>query len=145
MSLITLADAMERTRTLTRTFLVMIAITAGIVAGLLAMHSLNTHATSTGHPDTVTTAAAGSHHAHDAAPVGEAAAGECGDCAGGHDTMMWMACVLALLATVLILARISRSWQTPDPERGSPTVLLWPARRAPVHPPSLHVLCISRT
>ena len=67
MSLITFADAMGRTRTLTRTFLVMIAITAGIVAGLLAMHSLNTHATSTGHPDTIATAA--SHPAQDAAPA----------------------------------------------------------------------------
>lgn len=145
MSLITLADAMGRMRTLTRTFLVMIAITAGIVAGLLAMHSLNTHATSTGHPDTVTTATADSHHAHDAAPVGEPAAGECADCAGGHDTMMWMACVLALLVTVLILARISRSWRTADPDRGSPTVSWWPVRLAPAHPPSLTVLCISRT
>lgn len=145
MSLITLADAMGRTRTLTRTFLVMIAITVGIVAGLLAMHSLNSHATSTGHLDTVTTAPAASHHAQDATPVGEPAAGECDDCAGGHDTMMWLACVLALLVTVLILARITGTWRTTDPERGPLTVSSWPGCLAPVPPPSLIVLCISRT
>lgn len=145
MSLISLADALRRTRTLTRTFLVMIAIIAGIVAGLLAMHSLNTHATSTGHPDTVTTATADSRHAHDAAVTGEPAAGECGDCAGGHDPLTWMACVLALLVTVLFIARLRGSWRTTEHDRGSPTAPWWQARLAPAYPPSLTVLCISRT
>ena len=59
--------------------------------------------------------------------------------------MMWLACVLGLLVTVLILARITGTWRTTDPERGPLTVSSWPGCLAPVPPPSLIVLCISRT
>lgn len=147
MSLITLANAMHRSRTVTRTLLMLIAITAAIVAGLLAMHSLNTHPADAVHADTVATAPAdtGSHHT-DASPAPEGApVSGCADCSGGGD-MSWMTCVLALLVTLLVVARFHRgSWQGSTPYTVSLLAAISPARARPLRPPSLTILCISRT
>jgi hypothetical protein len=147
MSLITLAHAMHRSRTLTRTLLILVAITAGIVGGLLAMHSLNTHPTGPGHADTVAAAPAdpGSHHTDAApAPAGAPASG-CVDCSGSGN-MSWMTCVLALLVTLLLIARFHRgSWRGSTPYVASLLAAILPARARPLRPPSLTVLCISRT
>lgn len=146
MSLITLAHAMQRSRTLTRTLLILIAVTAAIVAGLLAMHSLNTHPAGAGHADTVAAAPADTgHHTGSAVAPDEAPAATCADCSGGGE-MSWMTCVLALLVSLLLIARFHRgSWRGSPPSVGALLSVLLPARARPLRPPSLTVLCISRT
>lgn len=145
MSLIALTDRVHTGRSMARTLLLLIAVTGAIIVGLLAMHSLNAHtATATGHQTTVTASAAasaGDHHA------GATATDEpCADCASGHSDMLAIACVLALLATVLLLVRPGAvmRWLSILP-RPRPSLIaalfLGPALR----PPSLTVLCISRT
>jgi hypothetical protein len=125
----------------------------GVIAGLLAMHSFNSHVTSAGHHDTVavsTLAGVADQH-HDtpttaqmpAAPTPDA---ECATCGGG-DSMTWMACVLALLVAVILLGRIGLSWRhIPLTALLAAAIARWPARaHALLPPPSLTVLCISRT
>ncbi|MEO2118748.1 MAG: DUF6153 family protein, partial [Microbacterium sp.] len=87
------------------------------------------------------TTGAGDHHA------GTTATDEpCADCGNGHSTMLAMACVLALLVTVLLLVRpgAAMRWLSilPRPRSSVASALFTgPALR----PPSLTVLCISRT
>ena len=145
MSLIALTDRLHAGRTVARTLLLLIAVTGAVIVGLLAMHSLNAHtATDTGHPASVTSTAStgsGDHHA------GSTATDEaCADCGSGHSDMLAMACVLALLATVLSLARPGavRRWLSILP-RPRPLAVSALFVRPALHPPSLTVLCISRT
>ncbi|MDJ1114109.1 DUF6153 family protein [Microbacterium dauci] len=145
MSLIALTDRLRTGRAVARTLLLLIAVTGAVIVGLLAMHSLNAHtATDTGHQATVTTAAAagaGDHHS------GATATDEpCADCGSGHSDMLAMACVLALLATVLLLIRPGavRRWLSILP-RPKPSVIAALTARPALPPPSLTVLCISRT
>lgn len=136
-------------RGLGRSLLLLIAVTAAIIAGLLAMHSLNSHT----EPAAPATAIAG--HEHGAAVDEHVAAavtgpgtvqpvtdGECADC-GGHAGMLAMACVLALLlvALLILVPRGGVSWGVAL--RAGPALI----SRAALHPrpPSLLVLCISRT
>ena len=145
MSLIALTDRIHTGRSMARTLLLLVAVTGAIIVGLLAMHSLNTHtATDTSHQTTATASAttgAGDHHA------GTTATDEpCADCGNGHSTMLAMACVLALLVTVLLLVRpgAAMRWLSilPRPRSSVASALFTgPALR----PPSLTVLCISRT
>jgi hypothetical protein len=153
MSLINVAQRVRGPRTLTHTVLAVLAVAVGIIAGLLAMHSFNSHTTSAGHHDTVavSTQAVVSGHRHEAsaAAVGSSAPTQDVGCAtcGGGDPMTWMACVLALLVATLLLGRIGLGW------RHSALIVVladattfWPARaHALPPPPSLTVLCISRT
>ena len=143
MSLIALTGRLHAGRSMVRTMLLLIALTGAVIVGLLAMHSLNTHtAADTGHQTTVATASATADDHHSAATTTDEA---CADCGSDHSSMLAMACVLALLATGLLLARLrpSRVWLSvmPRPQ---------PARTAPpgrlrLRPPSLTTLCISRT
>ncbi|MGN7969834.1 DUF6153 family protein [Microbacterium sp. 22296] len=152
MSLIAVAQQVRGPRTLTRTLLLLVAVTAAIIVGLLAMHSLNTHATTTGHAGTapatsVTTDTAGHHDVPAAVnPAGAAAdTSGCADCGDDH-AMAWMACVLALLVSVILLARVRIGWRTPARDDELRVVRArWPASAHTVLPPSLTVLCISRT
>ena len=112
MSLINVAQQVRGPRTLTHTVLAVIAVAVGIIAGLLAMHSFNSHATTAGHHDTVavSTQADVSAHHHDtseaaAVPDSPTADAGCATCGGG-DPMTWMACVLALLVATILLGRI---------------------------------------
>ncbi len=57
MSLIAVAQQVRGPRTLTRTLLLLVVVTAAIIVGLLAMHSLNTHGTTTGHASAATASA----------------------------------------------------------------------------------------
>jgi len=153
MSLINIAQQVRGPRTLTHTVLAVLAIAVGVIAGLLAMHSFNSHATSASHHDTVAVSAqadASAHH-HDtsaaaAVPDSPTADARCATCGGG-DPMTWMACVLALLVATILLGRIGLGWR----HATLITVLTaattrWPARaHALPPPPSLTVLCISRT
>ncbi|MBP0645391.1 hypothetical protein J8J17_26725, partial [Mycobacterium tuberculosis] len=67
MSLINVAQQVRGPRTLTHTVLAVLAVAVGVIAGLLAMHSFNSHATTAGHHDTVavSTQADVSAHHHD--------------------------------------------------------------------------------
>ncbi|HIE60936.1 MAG TPA: hypothetical protein EYQ02_04495 [Microbacterium sp.] len=145
MSLIALTDRVHTGRSMARTLLLLVAVTGAIIVGLLAMHSLNTHtATDTSHQTTATASAttgAGDHHA------GTTATDEpCADCGNGHSTMLAMACVLALLVTVLLLVRpgAAMRWLSILP-RPRPSVASALFTGPALRPPSLTVLCISRT
>ena len=144
MSMIALAQRLRPgPRGLGHSVLLLIAITAAIIVGLLAMHSLNSH-TETPAP---TTAAM---HEHGAADPGvadhgttqPATDGDCADC-GGHASMLAMACVLALLivSLLLFLPRVGITWGAAL--RAGPAMIARAAVLA--RPPSLLVLCISRT
>lgn len=134
-------------RGLGHSLLLLIAVTTAIIVGLLAMHSLNSHA------ETSTPASSAIHeHGTAGAAVAVAVAdhgtpqpstdGECVDC-GGHTSMLAMTCVLALLfvALLLFLPRVGHTWGAAL--RAGPT-LIAPSTALP-RPPSLLVLCISRT
>lgn len=151
MSLIALTERVGTSRNVARTLLLLVVLIGAVIVGLLAMHSLNGHATapahhitaahaediSGGHTDQATVAAV---DAHTQAVTG----GDCSDCGTGHASMLAMACVLALFVVLLLFGR-------------SPNATRWlhvflraqplPAPRALGHssPPSLIQLCISRT
>ncbi|MEV8368309.1 DUF6153 family protein [Microbacterium sp. NPDC064584] len=145
MSMIALAQRLRPgPRGLGRSVLLLIAVTAAIIVGLLAMHSLNSHT------ETAAPAAAAPMHEHGTANPGvvdhgttqPATDGDCADC-GGHASMLAMACVLALLivSLLLFLPRVGISWGAAL--RAGPALT---ARAAVLtRPPSLLVLCISRT
>ena len=128
-------------RGLGRSVLLLIGVTAAIIVGLLAMHALNSPAA---HADP---AAAVSVHEmadpvhSDAQPLTDDDG--CGDC-GDHHSMLTMACVLALLVVTLLLLVPGRgvSWMAAL-RRVGPFPLIWATTLS--KPPSLLVLCISRT
>jgi hypothetical protein len=130
-----------------RTLLLLIMLTGAVIVGLLAMHSLNTHATAeSGHHATMDTDAADTSVTGDFYSSPMAAAEECADCGTNQSGMLAMACVLALLATVLLLTHPRGSahhWLTLLPRPG-PRVLPQPDDPG-LPPPSLTVFCISRT
>lgn len=147
MSLIALTEHLRAGRSMARTLLLLIALTGAVIIGLLAMHSLNTHATAeSGHHATTATDQATASVTGDAHAATTVSAEEsCADCGTSHSGMLAMACVLALLATVLFLARPrgGQQWLALLPRPGPPT--LPPPGVPGLHPPSLTVLCISRT
>ena len=146
MSMIALAQRLRPGRRgLGRAVLVLVAVTAAIIVGLLAMHSLNN-----GHTETAAPASAAAIHEHDAMDPGVAdhgtsqlgTDGECADC-GGHAGMLAMACVLALLSVTLlfIVPRVEINPAAALRAGPAPTAR-W---TRPARPPSLLDLCISRT
>lgn len=149
MSLITLTEQLRAGRSMPRTLVLLIALTGAVIVGLLAMHSLNTHtAAEAGHHTSVAVEIHGASPDDAHASTGTASAvmdDTCADCGTGHSNMLAMACVLALLATVLLLARTrgAHQWLALLPRSGPPTVT--PPRATALAPPSLTALCISRT
>lgn len=153
MSLITVAEQVQRRGALSRTLLTIVLVTAGIIGGLLAMHSLNI---ATGHGDTAIVEAGPSgmesvmgtrdaDHGSAEPDTAAATAAGCADCRNGA-AVAWMACVLALLAAViLLLPPALRSGLAPLGEGDRPQRSAWRARARSLPPPSLKVLCISRT
>ena len=121
-----------------QSMLLLIAVSGAIILGLLAMHSLNRH--------TESAAPAPAFAVHDAGTADHgstqpATHGECADC-GGHTTMLAMACVLVLLAIsmLILMPRLGISWGAAlraGPVRNIGTTVS--------RPPSLLILCISRT
>lgn len=116
---------------LSRRVLLTLGAVLAIVAGLLAMHSLNLH-------EEHAASAATSAHQHAEAP-----AQDCGGACGGEQSTAAAACILALLVLVLVFGVLRTS-------SGAPHALRWVARMGtPVvpepAPPSLLVLSISRT
>ena len=145
--LTTIARRVHDQRTLTRTLLTVVAVAFSVIFGLLAMHSMNTHTMPSGHSETIAVAPAHAD-AHPAHASGEAAAMDetgCATCSDDHG-MSWMACVLALLIAVVLVTRPPAWWRSLT-ETPGPLLSRFVLRGAlyPLRPPSLTVLCISRT
>lgn len=146
--------------------LLAVVLAGGVLFGLLGMHALGLHGTAGAHgPGHAAVVATASHRdaahdrpgsaAHDrgdrAAPLAshegstppshDLAAALAAPSAGGTDGAA--ACVLALLGGLLLLLRHRAS---PAPVAPAATVVLRARGTLPIpRPPSLHVLCISRT
>lgn len=127
-------------RVLQRALLVVLLV-GGIVLGLLGMHALDTHGTPGAHAMAGHAAPVPAHpsaSAVHAVSVAEAAVAP-DDSAGDGGA----ACVLALLGGLLLVLHPTRAaviaplLRTLRVRAG--------AAAAPLRPPSLHVLCISRT
>ncbi len=136
--------------------LLAVALAAGVIIGLLAMHGFDAHGRGmhAGAPAAVTAHDGVAHHAgamgaHEAASAAvaapeprtaTAAAPDCASCGAGATAA---ACVLALLAAVLLLL-LPRG----TPWRGAPRPwsagVLRPLGIPAPSAPSFHVLCISR-
>ncbi len=122
-----------------RSVLLLIALTAALIVGLLAMHSLSAPAP---HAETAVAVSAlepGAAHSHDAPPVDHT----CPGC-GGHEVMLAMVCVLALLVVSMLfwVPRAGVVWGVVPGRAGPPRRAGGPLLS---RPPSLLVLCISRT
>ena len=122
-----------------RSVLLLIVLTAALIVGLLAMHALTPPAGNASPAAAVSVHEVGAAHGHDAPPADDG----CPDC-GGHDAMLAMACVLALLVVSLLflLPRAGISWGAVFGRAGP---LMVAVQAALPRPPSLLVLCISRT
>ena len=119
--------------------LLAVVLVGGVVLGLLGMHALDTHGTAGAHAMAGVSApehpSVSSAHAAGGAETAIAPADAAGD--GGA------ACVLALLGGLLLLLRPSRIALAGPLLRALRSSV--DAAAAPLRPPSLHVLCISRT
>ncbi|MFH7321704.1 DUF6153 family protein [Aeromicrobium sp. HA] len=121
-------------------------LVAGVIVGLLGMHTLNLHGTPAAQAPAVAHAAhdVGEHLAADAVVPAAESPTSCVECAVGGHLGMAMACVLALLLVLLVLAlpRLLPSWlHRPWTVPARLDIALPVLSRAP----SLHALCISRT
>ena len=138
--MIALAQHLRRSPSgLGRSVLLLIALTAALIAGLLAMHTLHAPTAHAEPAAVVSVLESGAGHGHDMPQTDTG----CADC-GGHDAMLAMACVLALLVVSLlfVLPRAGLSWTA---GLGLAGPRLFVGRTARCRPPSLLVLCISRT
>lgn len=135
-----------------RRVLLGVLLVAAVIVGLLAMHTLNLHGT-----PAADTPSAMSMAASDPAPASPHAADghgsgssqdersmSCAGCGTDDHSGMAMMCVLALLLVLLLLVppRVLRGGAGTVPRTAPAEILI--ARLLP-RPPSLHVLCISRT
>lgn len=127
-----------------RRLLVALLASAAIIAGLLAMHTLNAQADDASTTTVVSATTLMPDHSVHAA--GQAGAVECGSSCPSdmppHD-MSVMACVLALLLLVLVvdipmLSRLAVAAAPPGPASQ------WLSTAIAAQPPSLRVLSISR-
>ena len=145
--LIALRARLHTGRSMARTLLLSLALIGAVIFGLLAMHSMNAHALGAHADDSTAVLAVADPSAHTGGhlPPAGAAEPECAECGAGDASMMAVGCILALLVTLLLLARPMR------PMSGRPWLLSASARgvsrvvRIESRPPSLAVLCISRT
>ena len=138
--MIALAQHLRRSpHGLGRSVLLLIALTAALIVGLLAMHALTAPTAHAEPAAAVSAQETGATHGHDGPPADDG----CPDC-GGHEAMLAMACVLALLVVSLLflLPRAGITWGVVFGRAGP---LMVAGRAALSRPPSLLVLCISRT
>lgn len=125
-------------------------LVAAVIVGLLAMHTLNLHGTTSAHaPAAISISVTDSAH-HSASGMHESGGSAsdlgpaCTDCGTNGHLGMAMACVLALLLILIVLVppRLLPRWM----HAVSRSVLrIDAAPRVMSRAPSLHVLCISRT
>lgn len=147
-----LRDVLHPQGTLWRRLLLGLAAVATIVAGLLAMHSLNlsshhNEVVVAQHNDSVVTqpAAAAEHHHADSANALSAfdETGTCGGACGMNSVLG--ACVLALLAVSALLAAAATPSRSSAIHRILARSIAAVASVVTLAPPSLHILSISRT
>lgn len=133
----------------------MLLLAVLLIVGLLGMHALGGHPAehSGEHPVAAGVAdpasAAEAHMIADAAPQGAvtgpgfvAEPDPVAEPGGDHAAAAGVACVLALLAGILLLIR-PEGWRSP--QFGAVFAVGPAPASAPVDPPSLHLFCISRT
>ena len=135
-----------------RGVLLSVVLVAGVVLGLVGMHTLNLHGTAAAEaPAAVSASDPGHAEAHPAGmtshEVGQESAGgqmSCAGCGTDEHAGMAMVCVLALLLLLLLVAppHLLREWtrvavRSPLGRDAFLSIL--------TRGPSLHVLCISRT
>ncbi|EAR25962.1 hypothetical protein A20C1_08778 [marine actinobacterium PHSC20C1] len=127
------------------TLVLTVMIIAGVALSLVAMHSVSLdHGASAA---TGSMASAATHHDEASVLVSAASlpAAECGDSCMPEHSMVAMGCILALVGSLLVAARVpsTSSWQsvrrTLQPFSARLSFLPLP------EPPSLHFLSISRT
>lgn len=151
MSLLALAGKLGTRQSSARTLLLYVVIIGAVIVGLLAMHSLNEHAATVPTHHAATSHSEGTSGSHaeeatavalDAHPQGVSAE-DCADCGSGH-SMLMMACVLVLLAVLLLFGQSpsANGWLNVLLRAKSPPT---PRALSFSAPPSLTRLCISRT
>lgn len=122
--------------------LLLVVLVAGVVLGIVGMHALDrhgTHSSGTGQAAVVHA----EHASAPSVPAGDAVGQpDCADCGGGHSSM-WMVCVLALIAAVVLLMR-PVGWTSAPPIRARVAHLVESVVAVRARAPSLVVLCISR-
>ena len=147
-----LRDVLHPQRALWRKLLLCLAAVATIVAGLLAMHSLNLSShhnevvvAQHGDPVVAQPGAVDEHHHADSANA-SLAADEIGTCDGacGMNSMLG-GCILALLVASALLAGAATLSRTSAIHLVLARSLAAAASVATPAPPSLHLLSISRT
>lgn len=147
-----LREALHPQRLLWRRLLLGLAAVAAIVAGLLAMHSLNlsshhNEVVVAEHSETVDGQPGAIHDHHEVGSAGTAnAADETGTCGGacGMDSLLG-GCILALLVASVLLAGAASSTRTSTTRVALVSAVTAAASLVPPAPPSLTVLSISRT
>lgn len=149
MSMIEVGHALRPSRSLWRTLIFSLAVIGTILVGLLAMHSFNIEGGHSGHSASSSAAASADHHVvsadtHDAtAATPLAGLAECdGDC---EHTMTLMACIMALMVSMIVLGSSRATVIETGITRVISSVVEPRGTLAPAVPPSLHVLSISRT
>ncbi|MGA6127134.1 MULTISPECIES: DUF6153 family protein [unclassified Microbacterium] len=142
-----IADSVDRSRARarTRTLLTLLAVTTAVIVGLLAMHSLGSGQGHDAAPMSHAASMGETHAATASTSEGATAATGCMDCGGGNADMLVMACILAILALVMLLAPRSAALLRVVRDRAPTVALLAPGRRPTLATPSLSVLCVSRT
>lgn len=146
MSLIQLSHALRPRRSLWRKLLLSLVASVAIVIGLVAMHSLNLEGGHSAAVSSLSPAAAAVDH-HGMVETGAAATpAGVADCDGACEhSLMVMACILALMVTVIVLAASRSTMSREHHRRAAAPLMELRATLAPVTPPSLVVLSISRT
>lgn len=128
-------------------------VVAAVIAGLLAMHTLNLHGTPAAQAPAAAVSVAEVHQgvadhstagSHGSSGTAHDPGGSCTDCGSDGHLSMAMACVLALLLVLLVLVppRMLPGWMH---LRHRPVLAARYIDRILPRAPSLHVLCISRT
>lgn len=125
---------------------VLVALAVAVIVGILAMHSFASPASHSemGMPADSSTASVASHHAEEG--VFAAASPDCLGC-GEETSMALMWCVFALLAVTLLMTapKLVKGWVGVASRQFSITTSELRSVGLIPRPPSLTVLCISRT
>lgn len=151
MSIIVLRDALLSQRTLWRRLLLGLSAVAAIVAGLLAMHSLNiashhNEVVVAQHSETLVAQPAAADHHHPASTDVLQGTEQVGSCGEGCDmSSMLGGCILALLVTSALLAGAATVSRSSGVHVILTRIIAAAASLAAPVPPSLQALSISRT
>lgn len=148
MSMIGLGHALRPRRTLWRTLIFSLAAIGAILVGLIAMHSFTFEGGHSGHAAASAVTESLDHHVTASAAettMADQTAGPAGCDGECEHSMTVMACILALMVTLIVLGASRATLISAGIRRVLSPVLELKATLAPAVPPSLHVLSISRT